>query len=100
MYYTNIEGLATRPNFMYCFCYAITVLKIKYQIRVCNYFYFPLSPQDWKSMLNDGLHLSNKGSHFLFSLLRPIVGKHTSHLPFKLPYWGDVDPENLNSLLD
>lgn len=59
-----------------------------------------LKHDDWKSMLNDGLHLSNKGSHFLFSLLRPIVGKHTSHLPFKLPYWGDVDPENLNSLLD
>ncbi|XP_052824707.1 isoamyl acetate-hydrolyzing esterase 1 homolog isoform X1 [Octopus bimaculoides] len=55
---------------------------------------------NWKEMLNDGLHLSNKGSCFLFSLLLPLVEELTKNLPFILPYWADVDPNNLEMLLD
>ncbi|GAB1599931.1 Hypothetical predicted protein [Argonauta hians] len=55
---------------------------------------------NWKEMLNDGLHLSNKGSSFLFSLLHPIIEELTKDLPFILPYWRDVDPNNLDMLLE
>lgn len=45
-------------------------------------------------MLNDGLHLSPRGSEYLFDLLKPIVTKVTSDLPMLYPLWSDVDNEN------
>ena len=56
--------------------------------------YHTICVQDWSSMLNDGLHLSPRGSEFLFSLLKPHITKATDHLPLMYPDWKDVDNEN------
>ncbi|XP_005404453.2 PREDICTED: isoamyl acetate-hydrolyzing esterase 1 homolog [Chinchilla lanigera] len=52
--------------------------------------------QDFSTYLSDGLHLSPKGSDFMFSHLWPLVEKKVSALPLLLPDWKDVavaDPE-------
>ncbi|XP_077477127.1 isoamyl acetate-hydrolyzing esterase 1 homolog [Stigmatopora argus] len=53
--------------------------------------------QDFTGYLSDGLHLSEKGNQFVTQHLWELLEKRVSHLPFILPYWGDVDaliPEN------
>lgn len=50
--------------------------------------------ENWASFLNDGLHLSTKGSVFLDSLLWPRVEKLTESLPMILPAWDEVDYKN------
>ncbi|XP_050406651.1 isoamyl acetate-hydrolyzing esterase 1 homolog isoform X1 [Patella vulgata] len=59
-----------------------------------------LKNENWKEMLNDGLHLSTIGSRLLFKLLQPIVDKLTSDLPMNYPLWDEVDYENPNSSLE
>ncbi|XP_064598324.1 isoamyl acetate-hydrolyzing esterase 1 homolog [Liolophura sinensis] len=49
---------------------------------------------NWRTMLVDGLHFSNTGSHFVFDILKPTIDRRTSHLPTLLPDWKDVNTEN------
>ncbi|XP_046549695.1 LOW QUALITY PROTEIN: isoamyl acetate-hydrolyzing esterase 1 homolog [Haliotis rubra] len=53
-----------------------------------------MKSEEWKNMLCDGLHLSQTGSHLLFTLLQPIVDKLTSDVVFKFPLWDEVDYMN------
>ncbi|XP_008306647.1 isoamyl acetate-hydrolyzing esterase 1 homolog [Cynoglossus semilaevis] len=56
--------------------------------------------QDYSVYLCDGLHLSEKGNQFVAQHVWSLLESRVSHLPFILPYWGDVDPRNPeNSLL-
>ncbi|CAG0892332.1 unnamed protein product, partial [Darwinula stevensoni] len=48
------------------------------------------SEEEWKAMLCDGLHLSQKGSQFLFNLLQPMIEERTNTLPLILPEWRDM----------
>ncbi|XP_051942189.1 isoamyl acetate-hydrolyzing esterase 1 homolog isoform X3 [Hippocampus zosterae] len=53
--------------------------------------------QDFTVYLSDGLHLSEKGNQFVMQHLWKLLESRVAHLPFILPYWGDVDagvPEN------
>lgn len=59
-----------------------------------DFFSAMISQKNWGQMLNDGLHLSTEGSEFLFDLLKPVIDKHTKHLPMKYPYWADIDNSN------
>ncbi|KAL2098797.1 hypothetical protein ACEWY4_005277 [Coilia grayii] len=47
--------------------------------------------QDFSVYLSDGLHLSDKGNQFVARHLWKLLESRVSHLPFILPYWGDVD---------
>ncbi|XP_076459429.1 isoamyl acetate-hydrolyzing esterase 1 homolog [Babylonia areolata] len=58
-----------------------------------------MKAQEWKSMLNDGLHLSPSGSQLLFNLLLPILDELTSTLPTMYPLWDEVDLDNLDTSL-
>ncbi|XP_071103083.1 isoamyl acetate-hydrolyzing esterase 1 homolog [Haliotis cracherodii] len=53
-----------------------------------------MKSEGWEDMLSDGLHLSQKGSHLLFTLLQPIVDKLTSDVVFKFPLWDELDYNN------
>lgn len=55
--------------------------------------------QDYTVYLSDGLHLSQKGNQFVAQHLWGLLESHVAHLPFILPYWGDVDPKNPESSL-
>lgn len=62
--------------------------------------YTPLSvsklssaPQDYTVYLSDGLHLSERGNQFVAQHLWGLLESRVAHLPFILPYWGDVDPK-------
>ncbi|KAL3837171.1 hypothetical protein ACJMK2_022547 [Sinanodonta woodiana] len=59
-----------------------------------------MKQEDWKSCLNDGLHLATRGSLLLFDLLQPILDKLTSELPMIYNLWSEVDNENPNATLD
>lgn len=50
--------------------------------------------QDYTVYLSDGLHLSEKGNQFLSEHLWTLLESRVAHLPFILPYWGDVDTKN------
>ena len=50
--------------------------------------------QNWKEMLNDGLHLSRTGAEFLADLVWPHLEKLTQHIPEKLPTWKDIDSKD------
>uniref|UniRef100_A0A2C9KZI4 SGNH hydrolase-type esterase domain-containing protein n=1 Tax=Biomphalaria glabrata TaxID=6526 RepID=A0A2C9KZI4_BIOGL len=55
---------------------------------------------DFSEYLSDGLHLSSKGSHLLFELLKPIITQLTSHLPVVwFPFHDRVDIDNLEKSL-
>ncbi|KAM9839665.1 isoamyl acetate-hydrolyzing esterase 1 homolog [Aulostomus maculatus] len=47
--------------------------------------------QDHTIYLSDGLHLSDKGNQFVSQHLWGLLERRVAHLPFILPYWGDVD---------
>ncbi|XP_063040210.1 isoamyl acetate-hydrolyzing esterase 1 homolog [Engraulis encrasicolus] len=52
---------------------------------------------DFSVYLSDGLHLSDQGNQFVAAHLWKLLESRVNHLPFILPYWGDVDyksPEN------
>ncbi|XP_067687623.1 isoamyl acetate-hydrolyzing esterase 1 homolog [Haliotis asinina] len=53
-----------------------------------------IKSEEWKEMLCDGLHLSQTGSHLLFTLLQPVIDKLTSDVVFKFPLWDKVDYMN------
>ncbi|KAK0059383.1 isoamyl acetate-hydrolyzing esterase 1 [Biomphalaria pfeifferi] len=57
---------------------------------------------DFTLYLNDGLHLSGKGSELLFDLLQPLLKQLTSDVPqVWFPAYDQVDLENVDqSLLD
>ncbi|XP_060077329.1 isoamyl acetate-hydrolyzing esterase 1 homolog [Ylistrum balloti] len=55
--------------------------------------------QDWQQLLNDGLHLSTRGSELLFNLMKPFVVKLTSEIEAKFPDWKDVDNTNPDASL-
>nr|KAI8743987.1 putative isoamyl acetate-hydrolyzing esterase 1 [Biomphalaria glabrata] len=56
--------------------------------------------EDFSEYLSDGLHLSSKGSHLLFELLKPIITQLTSHLPVVwFPFHDRVDIDNLEKSL-
>lgn len=55
--------------------------------------------QDYSVFLSDGLHLSEKGNQFVAHHLWELLEGRLTQLPFMLPYWGDVDPENPESSL-
>lgn len=50
--------------------------------------------QDFSRYLSDGLHLSAEGNRFLAGHLWALLERRVAHLPFVLPYWGDVDPRS------
>lgn len=57
--------------------------------------------QDWREFLSDGLHLSQRGSRYLFDVVWPLVETRTAHLPLILPAWRDVNADCPDkSLLD
>ena len=45
-------------------------------------------------MLDDGLHLSSKGSQFLALHLISVLESELASLPLIYPDWKDVDPSN------
>ncbi|KAM9853551.1 isoamyl acetate-hydrolyzing esterase 1 homolog [Aulostomus maculatus] len=47
--------------------------------------------QDYTIYLSDGLHFSDKGNQFVSQHLWGLLERRVAHLPFILPYWGDVD---------
>ncbi|KAK3106321.1 hypothetical protein FSP39_017670, partial [Pinctada imbricata] len=53
-----------------------------------------MKSEDWRKMLNDGLHLSPRGSELLFCLLKPHVTKATGHMTMIYPDWKDIDNGN------
>lgn len=56
--------------------------------------------QDFCVYLNDGLHLSEKGSQLLFDLIKPHIDKLTSDLPTVwFPFWDEVDESNIEKSL-
>ncbi|MEQ2268892.1 isoamyl acetate-hydrolyzing esterase [Xenotaenia resolanae] len=55
--------------------------------------------QDYTVYLSDGLHLSEKGNQFVAQHLWSLLAGRVAHLPFILPYWGDVDAKNPESSL-
>ncbi|KAM4723490.1 isoamyl acetate-hydrolyzing esterase 1 homolog [Anableps anableps] len=55
--------------------------------------------QDYTVYLSDGLHLSEKGNQFVAQHLWSILESRVAHLPFILPYWGDVDTSSPESSL-
>ncbi|XP_038142148.1 isoamyl acetate-hydrolyzing esterase 1 homolog [Cyprinodon tularosa] len=55
--------------------------------------------QDYTVYLSDGLHLSEKGNQFVAQHLWSILESRVAHLPFILPYWGDVDAKSPESSL-
>lgn len=57
------------------------------------------SLQDYTIYLSDGLHLSQKGNQFVAQNLWRLLESRVAHLPFILPYWGDVDPKSPESSL-
>lgn len=59
----------------------------------------PSARQDYSLYLSDGLHLSDKGNQFVAHHLWELLEGRLAQLPFILPYWGDVDPENPESSL-
>ncbi|XP_061824383.1 isoamyl acetate-hydrolyzing esterase 1 homolog isoform X1 [Nerophis lumbriciformis] len=50
--------------------------------------------QDFTVYLSDGLHLSEKGNQFVMRHLWQLLESRVAHLPFILPYWGDVEAGN------
>ncbi|XP_041371484.1 isoamyl acetate-hydrolyzing esterase 1 homolog isoform X1 [Gigantopelta aegis] len=50
--------------------------------------------EGWEEYLHDGLHLSSKGSEFLFGLLRPLIDQLTSNLKTRFPLWDQIDEKN------
>lgn len=50
--------------------------------------------QDYTIYLSDGLHLSQRGNQFVAQHLWRLLESRVAHLPFILPYWGDVDPKS------
>lgn len=77
------------------------------QTPYCDFFhYIPLSVsklalalQDYTVYLSDGLHLSERGNQFVAQHLWGLLESRVAHLPFILPYWGDVDPKSPESSL-
>ncbi|XP_052805889.1 isoamyl acetate-hydrolyzing esterase 1 homolog isoform X2 [Mya arenaria] len=59
-----------------------------------------MAQEGWEDMLNDGLHLSAKGSNHLFQLIKPLLLPLFEKLPLIMPYWADIDNENPHALLD
>ncbi|XP_040916426.1 isoamyl acetate-hydrolyzing esterase 1 homolog [Toxotes jaculatrix] len=55
--------------------------------------------QDYTVYLSDGLHLSEKGNQFVAQHLWGLLESRVAHLPFILPYWGDVDAKSPESSL-
>lgn len=55
--------------------------------------------QDYTIYLSDGLHLSQTGNQFVAQHLWKLLESRVAHLPFILPYWGDVDPKSPESSL-
>ncbi|XP_062252832.1 isoamyl acetate-hydrolyzing esterase 1 homolog [Platichthys flesus] len=55
--------------------------------------------QDFTVYLSDGLHLSEKGNQFVAQHLWGLLESRVAHLPFILPYWGDVDAKSPDSSL-
>ncbi|XP_034431922.1 isoamyl acetate-hydrolyzing esterase 1 homolog [Hippoglossus hippoglossus] len=55
--------------------------------------------QDYTVYLSDGLHLSEKGNQFVAQHLWGLLESRVAHLPFILPYWGDVDAKSPDSSL-
>lgn len=55
--------------------------------------------QDYTVYLSDGLHLSEKGNQFVAEHLWVLLESRVAHLPFILPYWGDVDSKSPESSL-
>ncbi|CAG10509.1 unnamed protein product, partial [Tetraodon nigroviridis] len=55
--------------------------------------------QDYAIYLSDGLHLSQRGNQFVAEHLWRLLESRVAHLPFILPYWGDVDPKSPESSL-
>lgn len=55
--------------------------------------------QDYTLYLSDGLHLSQKGNEFVARHLWRLLEGRVAHLPFILPYWGDVDAKSPESSL-
>ncbi|XP_041929206.1 isoamyl acetate-hydrolyzing esterase 1 homolog [Alosa sapidissima] len=55
--------------------------------------------QDFSVYLSDGLHLSEKGNQFVAQHLWRHLESRVNHLPFILPYWGDLDPKSPESSL-
>lgn len=55
--------------------------------------------QDYTVYLSDGLHLSQRGNQFVAQHLWRLLESRVAHLPFILPYWGDVDPKSPESSL-
>ena len=48
---------------------------------------------NYDELLNDGLHLSSRGSEMLFSALKEIVSKNIEpELRFQFPYYRDLKP--------
>ncbi|KAL8584901.1 hypothetical protein ACOMHN_043538 [Nucella lapillus] len=54
---------------------------------------------EWKSMLNDGLHLSESGSRLLFDLLLPTLDQLMEDVPIKFPAWDEVNMDDLKQSL-
>lgn len=50
--------------------------------------------QDFSAFLSDGLHLSEAGNRFVAEHLWGLLERRVAHLPFILPYWGDVDAQH------
>lgn len=49
---------------------------------------------NYDELLNDGLHLSSRGSEMLFSALKNVVNKNIeSELRFQFPYYRDLKPD-------
>lgn len=55
--------------------------------------------QDYTAFLSDGLHLSQEGNQFVSQHLWELLESRVAHLPFILPYWGDVDTKSPESSL-
>lgn len=59
-----------------------------------------MKTEDFTVFLDDGLHLSEKGSQLLFDQLQPILEKLTAHLPAAwFPFHDQVDLEHLEKSL-
>uniref|UniRef100_A0A1A8FAZ4 Isoamyl acetate-hydrolyzing esterase 1 homolog n=2 Tax=Nothobranchius korthausae TaxID=1143690 RepID=A0A1A8FAZ4_9TELE len=50
--------------------------------------------QDYTVYLSDGLHLSERGNQFVAERLWGLLESRLAHLPFILPYWGDVNAKS------
>ncbi|KAH9524413.1 isoamyl acetate-hydrolyzing esterase [Bulinus truncatus] len=69
-------------------------------VKLIDLYSAMMNSLDYTIYLNDGLHLSEKGSQLLFDLLQPIIKQLTSHIPeVWFPSYDQVDLDNVDKSL-